>query len=95
MKMIECAFCGNANVEKITDEHYNCSICGFGWNGKLPADMGAHLTRIVNLTKYLMVQNPTKSKDEMVNLVMEKLHGIENHQVDKHGYCEYCNTRFE
>lgn len=93
--MLECAFCGNANVEKITDEHYNCSICGFGWNGKQPANMSKHLQRIINLTKYLIVQNPTKSRDEITNIVMEKLHAIENHPVDKFGYCEYCNTRFE
>lgn len=91
--MSNCAFCDNP-VEKISEDHYNCPNCGFGWNGK-PANMQIHLEKLMNLTKYLITQNPTKSKDEITNLVMEKLHSIEKHPIDKHGYCEYCHTRFE
>lgn len=89
-----CAFCSSA-VEKIEKDHYNCSTCGFGWNGKMGGDMNKHLTRLVNLTKYLMIQNPNKTQGEYVNMVMEKLHAIEKHPLNKDGYCEYCNTRFE
>ncbi len=91
---MNCAFCKNP-VEKIEEDHYNCSTCGFGWNGKMGGDMYKHITRLVNLTKYLMVQNPNKTQEEYINMVMEKLHSIEKHPVNKDGYCEYCNTRFE
>jgi len=91
---MSCDFCGS-KVEKIEEDHYNCPNCGFGWNGKRPANMGEHLKRIINLTKYLIVQNPTKTRDEISNIVMEKLHVIEKHPLDKHGYCEYCHARFE
>ncbi len=91
--MSSCAFCGNV-VEKISDDHFNCPYCGFGWDGK-PADMRVHLQKIMNLTKYLITQNPTKSRQELTNLVMEKLHSIEKHPVNKDGFCEYCNVRYE
>jgi len=90
----DCAFCGS-KLEKIAEDHYNCPTCGFGWNGKKGESMGEHLQKIVNLTKYLMVQFPNKTQREYVDMVTEKLHAIENHPVDKHGYCEYCSVRYE
>lgn len=89
-----CAFCNNV-VEKIAEDHYNCSTCGFGWNGKRGGDMNRHIKNLMNLTKYLIVQFPNKTQREYVNMVMEKLHVIEKHPVDRDGYCDYCNVRFE
>lgn len=92
--MTDCAFCGN-KVELIEKDHYNCPTCGFGWNGKLGGNMAEHLKRIMNLTKYLIIQHPNKTQAEYVNMVTEKLHTIEKHPVDRHGYCEYCRVKFE
>ncbi len=94
MNKDNCAFCGS-KVEKISEDHYNCPTCGFGWNGKMGGNMGEHLQKIINLTKYLMVQFPNKTQAEYVDMVTEKLHAIENHPVDRDGYCEYCHVRYE
>jgi len=89
-----CEFCGNL-MQKISEDEYNCPRCGFGWNGKGKPSMKDHLKKVVNLTKYLMTQFPNKEKNEYVAMVMEKLHGIEKHPVNRDGYCEYCNLRYE
>ncbi len=91
----DCAFCG-AVMDMIDKNHYNCSTCGFGWNGELKnlPNMEDHLKKIINLTKYLITQYPNKTQQEYVNLVMEKLHSIEKHPVNRHGYCEYCSIKY-
>lgn len=89
MSGLVCHFCGSKELEKMSEHEYICKICGYGWNGK-PADIKKALVRIVNLARYLMTQNPNATKDQIIEMVVTKIHHIERHPLRQDGFCEYC-----
>ena len=90
---MNCAFCNQESLEKISEKEYICINCGFGWNG-IEGDIDSHLKDIVRIVKFTKLQNPNLNNDEITELVTEKLHKIENHPVRQDGYCEYCEVKY-
>jgi len=88
-----CQFCGSKDFEKMSDDELICRECGYGCNGK-PADIKNTLATIVLLSKYTMLKNPQATKGQIVEMVITKLHHIENHPLRQDGFCEYCGRLY-
>ena len=84
-----CGFCGNKDLEKLSEHEYICKNCGYGWNGK-PENIVQSIARIARISKYMITQNPQLSRDQLVEVIIAKVHAIERHPTRQDGYCEYC-----
>lgn len=89
-----CGFCEGTELEKMSEKEYICQRCGYGWNGK-PANILESIQRIARISKYMITQNPQLSKDDLVEVIIAKIHAIERHPKRPDGYCEYCRRLYK
>jgi len=95
--IIKCNFCGNDAVEELADNHFSCKKCGVGYREGIDGkpDIKNHLNQLQNLILATKLTRPELTNKEVSAIVQKMLHKIENHPLDEHSYCIYCNVSYE
>jgi len=92
-----CEFCGGNEVEELGDNHFNCKNCGVGFRKGIEGspDLKKHLKFLKSAIIMAKTLNPQMNAMELSQYVQKHLHSVENHPLDKHDFCIYCNISFK
>jgi ribosomal protein L37AE/L43A len=92
-----CEFCGGNEVEQLGDNHFNCKNCGVGFRNGIEGspDLKKHLKFLKSAIMMAKVLNPQMNNQELSHFVQKHLHNVENHPLDKHDFCIYCNISYK